>query len=150
MGEDRENSIKRFLDLTETVVDVVRDHEEDIEALLGGPSEVDVSEQSSLVEVIRSEDEVTVTMEVPVDETDLSLSLDKENYELIVVVSGEEVCIGVPRDVDPKTVDAKVKNGILEVKMERNIQDLDSSIEFVDESDADENVDDKWGDEDGS
>lgn len=150
MGEDRENSIKRFLDLTETVVDVVRDHEEDIEALLGGPSEVDVSEQSSLVEVMRSEDEVTVTMEVPVDETDLSLSLDKENYELIVVVSGEEVCIGVPRDVDPKTVDAKVKNGILEVKMERNIQDLDSSIEFVDESDADENVDDKWGDEDGS
>jgi HSP20 family protein len=79
-------------------------------------------EREPLVDVIDGQDEVTVIAELPGVEKE-EIDLDVEGRRLTIMVDTDErryyKALRMPAEVDPDTIRAQYKNGILEVKLKR-------------------------------
>ena len=79
-------------------------------------------EREPLVDVIDGESEVTVIAELPgVEKEDIDLNADERSLSIIVDAKERRYHkeLRLPADVDPDSIKAAYKNGILEVKLKR-------------------------------
>jgi len=79
-------------------------------------------EREPLVDVIGGREDVTVIAELPgVDRKDIELDADLRGLTIDVDAAGRKYhkLIRLPAEVDPDTVQASYKNGVLEVKIKR-------------------------------
>jgi len=78
-----------------------------------------------LVDVIAGKEEITVIAELPgVDKKDIDLKADERGLQILVDNPGRRYHkeLKMPSEVDPDTIKASYKNGILEVKLKRRRQ----------------------------
>ena len=86
-------------------------------------------EREPLVDVIDGRDEVTVIAELPgVEKGDIEMNADERNLSITVETKERRYHkeLGMPADVDPDSIKAAYKNGILEVKLKRRERKAES------------------------
>ena len=81
-----------------------------------------IDEREPLTDVIESEDEICITIEMPgVEKKDINL--DAKNDSLTIDVNTEErkyhKSIPLPNKIDPDTIVATYKNGVLDISIKR-------------------------------
>jgi len=91
-------------------------------------------EREPLTDVFETKDEIIITMELPgASKEDIELDANPNGLEIIANIRKVSMnknsrsssftrfkkYVGVPAEVDPNTVKAKYKNGILEVKLKK-------------------------------
>jgi HSP20 family protein len=86
-------------------------------------------EREPLVEVIDGKQQVTVIAELPgVDKKDIDLKADEWNLTISVDAENRKYYkeLEMPAEIDPASIKATYKNGILEVKLNRKVNRSDT------------------------
>lgn len=94
--------------------------------------ELTISEESeSLTDVIEYDDEVAITVELPgVEKKDIDLKAIEDTLEIKVDIPQREYrkLVNLPCDVQPRTLKATYKNGVLDVVIKRIEKSKEESI----------------------
>jgi HSP20 family protein len=88
-------------------------------------------ERESLTDVIEYDDEVAITVELPgVEKKDIDLKAIEDTLEIKVDIPQREYrkLVNLPCDVQPRTLKATYKNGVLDVVIKRIEKSKEESI----------------------
>ena len=84
-----------------------------------------------MTDVIEYDDEVAITVELPgVEKKDIDLKAIEDTLEIKVDIPQREYrkLVNLPCDVQPRTLKATYKNGVLDVVIKRNEKSKEESI----------------------
>lgn len=116
MNEDR-NTIDDIYDILKEGMELVDEHEEKINRLMGGKGVVGLKEQDPLRSLEKRDDEVSIVVETAGGFS--SIGVVDADGKVIIELNDKEVIADVPEDANIKGADAALNNGVLEVTIPR-------------------------------
>lgn len=115
---DEEDNDKGFFDMLDTAVDMYEENKDTIKDVLGSEDNIGFTGDDYLKSVIKDDDCVIITVDVGDSGLeDIGLRLNGNTAE--IDIGKDTVAVDVPVDVNMKSPEAQLNNGVLEVTLPR-------------------------------
>jgi len=127
MTRDRKkNTFDAVFDLFDSAKAFYEENEDTINEVMKGGKEVSLQKDELLKEVYKEEDKIIIVAETgTMGLSDIDFKFNEEEMSMTVTMGGESLKIMMPKDVEPKETEARIKNGTLRAEVPRETEEVD-------------------------